>query len=206
MPNFPGSLDSLANPSSSQYTDDSGFFLDVVISTLNDIAETLEAKVGVGSSTPTANTVLTGTGTGSSAWAGVATGMLIASAVTDRAVALGTTSGPTTASGSNATIPEMTITRTTAGGDLLVVYVSSFAHSTVGASVTHNLKLDAGANAFDITQNAIAANNYQQIVTADLFTGVSAASHTVVAQWNTSAATATAHTTNRRLIWIELKR
>lgn len=68
MVNFPSSLDSLANPTSSTFTDDTGYFLDVVISTLNDIAEALEAKLGTGASTPIANSVLRGTGTGTSAW------------------------------------------------------------------------------------------------------------------------------------------
>lgn len=53
MPNYPTSLDSLSNPTSSTFTDDTGFFLDVVISTLNDIAEAVEAKLGTGSSIPT---------------------------------------------------------------------------------------------------------------------------------------------------------
>lgn len=48
---------------------DPGFELDVVISTLNDIAEALEAKLGVGASTPTtAGDVAYVTGSGASAW------------------------------------------------------------------------------------------------------------------------------------------
>ena len=206
MANFPGSLDSLANPTSATYTDDAGFELDVVISTLNDIAEAVEAKVGIGSSTPAANTVLTGTGAGSSSWATVATGMLAASAVTDAAVALGTTSAPTTTSGSNADVPEMTITRTTVGGPILILFASSFTHSSAGASVSFNLKLDAAGNVFAINQQAAVANNYQQIALVGLFTGVSAGSHTIKVQWNTSGATATLNTTDRRLVWVELKR
>lgn len=64
MPNYPTSLDSLTNPGSGTYTDDSGFELDVVIGRLQDIAEALEAKLGIGSSAAAANQVLRGTGTG----------------------------------------------------------------------------------------------------------------------------------------------
>lgn len=72
MVNFPGSLDSLSNPSSNTKRNAPGFELHVVISTLNDIAELLEAKLGTGASTPTANNVLRGTGAGSSAWGKIA--------------------------------------------------------------------------------------------------------------------------------------
>lgn len=69
MVNFPSSLDSLANPTSTTYTDDSGFQLDVVISNLNDIAEALEAKMGIGATTPDAQYKMLGaTAAGTSAW------------------------------------------------------------------------------------------------------------------------------------------
>lgn len=48
MVNYPTSLDALANPTSATFMDDTGFQGDVVISTLNDIAEQLEVKLGVG--------------------------------------------------------------------------------------------------------------------------------------------------------------
>jgi hypothetical protein len=66
MANFPGSLDSLTNPSASDPQDSpshSGQH-----ATANDILEAVEAKVGTGASTPTAGTVLTGTGDGTSEW------------------------------------------------------------------------------------------------------------------------------------------
>ena len=69
MPNFPTSLDTLSNPTSTTLRNDPGFELDVVISTLNDIAEALEAKLGIGASTPTtAGDVAYVTGSGASAW------------------------------------------------------------------------------------------------------------------------------------------
>jgi hypothetical protein len=73
MANFPGSLDTLTNPSASDTLDSpshSGQH-----ATANDILEAVEAKVGTGSSTPTAGTVLTGTGVGTSEWQAASGGL-----------------------------------------------------------------------------------------------------------------------------------
>lgn len=48
---------------------------------VGDAVQAVEAKVGTGASTPAANTVLTGTGSGTSGWATVATAMIAADAV-----------------------------------------------------------------------------------------------------------------------------
>jgi hypothetical protein len=69
VPNYPTSLDTLTNPTASSHADDPGQELDVVISTLNDIAEALEAKVGTGAFVPTAaGDVLHAIAAGASAW------------------------------------------------------------------------------------------------------------------------------------------
>jgi hypothetical protein len=69
MPSYPTSLDALANPTATTLRNDPGFQLHAVISTLNDIAEALESKLGIGSSTPGATAaVLRRTGAGASAW------------------------------------------------------------------------------------------------------------------------------------------
>jgi hypothetical protein len=69
MPDYPTSLDSLANPTSSTYTDDSGFELDAIIARAQDILEALEVKVGIGASTPTtAGDVLHVTGAGATTY------------------------------------------------------------------------------------------------------------------------------------------
>ena len=79
MPNFPGSLDSLANPTATTLRNDPGFELHAVISTLNDIAEQLEAKLGIGASSPGASAgVLRRTASGASAWGQVAAGDIVA--------------------------------------------------------------------------------------------------------------------------------
>ena len=49
---------------------------------VGDAVQAVEAKVGTGASTPAANTVLTGTGSGTSGWATVATAMIADDAVT----------------------------------------------------------------------------------------------------------------------------
>jgi hypothetical protein len=64
MVNFPASLDSLANPTSTTETDDPGFELDVVVSTIHDILEAVEAKLGTGADVAAANEVLVGSGAG----------------------------------------------------------------------------------------------------------------------------------------------
>jgi hypothetical protein len=77
--NFPASLDSLANPTATTNRDDAGFELHGVISRIQDILEALEAKVGVGASSPGATAaVLRRTATGASAWGQAAPGDLAA--------------------------------------------------------------------------------------------------------------------------------
>lgn len=69
MVNFPASLDSLSNPGATTKRNDPGFELHSVISTLNDIAEAVETKLGTGASTPTtADDVLYVSGTGATAY------------------------------------------------------------------------------------------------------------------------------------------
>ena len=68
MANFPVTMDVLSNPTSSTKTNDSGFELDVVISTIQDILEALEQKLGIGSTSATGATALEGTGSVTSAW------------------------------------------------------------------------------------------------------------------------------------------
>lgn len=67
--NFPSSLDILSNPTATTNRDDVGFELDLVIGRLQDIAEALEAKLGVGASTPASGGgVLRQTASGVSTW------------------------------------------------------------------------------------------------------------------------------------------
>lgn len=72
-PNYPTSLDVLANPTATTNRDDAGFELHGVISRIQDILEALEAKLGTGASTPGASAaILRRTGAGASAWGQIA--------------------------------------------------------------------------------------------------------------------------------------
>lgn len=68
MVNFPASLDALANPTASTNRDDPGFELHTVISNLNDIAEAVEAKLGLGTDVPARNKALIGNGANATVW------------------------------------------------------------------------------------------------------------------------------------------
>jgi hypothetical protein len=81
--NYPGSLDNgttLPDPSSSSTTNSPSH--SSMHSNENAAIKAVEAKLGIGSSTPIANSLLTGTGTGTSAWSQVTSSNLAAS-VTD---------------------------------------------------------------------------------------------------------------------------
>lgn len=70
--NFPTSLDSLSNPSASDVLD-GALLHSVQHANANDILEALEAKLGIGASTPAQGKLLKGTGAGSSAWLALGT-------------------------------------------------------------------------------------------------------------------------------------
>jgi len=78
--NYPTSLDTLTNPTAT----DQVATVDHASqhSELNDIAEALQAKVGINASTPTDNKVLRGTGTGASDWGQIDTGDIAAANLT----------------------------------------------------------------------------------------------------------------------------
>src|SRR5690349_20846594 len=65
---YPGAIDSLSNPSGSNYLDDGGVSHATQHANANDAIEAIETKVGTGSSTPAAGKVLRSTGAGASAW------------------------------------------------------------------------------------------------------------------------------------------
>jgi hypothetical protein len=64
IPNYPTSLDSLPDPTTAQFEDDDGFEIDLLLQKLNAIAEALEAKLGIGSSTAAAAQALFGNAAG----------------------------------------------------------------------------------------------------------------------------------------------
>jgi hypothetical protein len=68
MPNYPSSLDTLANPGPTTNQDDSGYELDIVIGRIHDILEALELKLGTGASVAVTQSLLNGIGSGSASW------------------------------------------------------------------------------------------------------------------------------------------
>lgn len=78
--NFPTSLDNgttLPNPTASNATTSPSHSSQHA--NVNDAVKATQTKVGIGSSTPTANTILFGTGTGTSAWTQLTSAQLAAS-------------------------------------------------------------------------------------------------------------------------------
>lgn len=210
MANFPTSLDSLSNPTATTKRNDPGFELHTVISTLNDIVELLESKLGItdspASNSPLASTVLTSLANGKSGWATIITAMLAANAVTQTALAIGSTGSPTTTSTSPVDLTDMTATLTTVGGQLLCLAVVVSSNGTAGSFNEFQFVLDGSSSAGKISQKFTAANDWHVGVIATRYTGVSAASHTVKVQWNATTGTATAQGVQRYLIVVELKR
>jgi hypothetical protein len=77
--NFPTSLDngtSLPNPTTSNNTNSPSH--SSLHANVQDATKAIEAKVGIGASTPTANTLLFGSGTGTSAWTALTSAQLAA--------------------------------------------------------------------------------------------------------------------------------
>lgn len=210
VPNYPTSLDSLPDPTSATYTDDDGFELDLLAQKHNAILEVVEGKVGISEAaaqdTPLANTVLGSSTNGKSKWRQVATADIAANAVTQRGIARGTTSNPTTASTTYVDLTEMSVTLTTTGGDLLVFWGANIHHNTIGALVTFGVSLDGAAEVDEHLFAIPAAAVVYGQTDISYFAAPAAGSHTVKVRWKVSAGTGTAYLTLRRLLVIEVKK
>lgn len=114
--------------------------------------------------------------------------------------ATGVTSGPTTASASYATLTDMEVTLTTTGGDLLVWFTGTFAHSSATNAIVVALALDGGSEIFSKSHSVAVAAENEDVSTFGVFSPVAAGSHTVRVRWLTDGATATAVGGERRLI------
>lgn len=211
MPNFPASLDSLANPTATTQRNDPGFELHTVISTLNDIAELLEAKLGTSEAspqnTPLANTVLASSTNGLSKWRRI------------KAADIDTTApllarGSVVGSGSVASstpaytfIPDMALPGiVTTGGDLICVATVCCSQSVSTASVWIGFRLDSGTTGVGEVQH-----NFQHIgqpvtiAATYRFTGVTAGTHEIDVYWQPSGGTVTSAGGRRVLTVWEVK-
>lgn len=137
----------------------------------------------------------------------VTTAKIAANAVTQTGSASGSSGQITTTSTTAVDMTDMTVTFTTTGGPLLCWFSGSTYNNTVSGSNNFSLRLDSGADSFGIAVNFPAASILTSIAMIAIFTGVSAASHTVKARWSTAASqTATMFSNQRYLIVQELKK
>jgi hypothetical protein len=117
---------------------------------------------------------------------------------------VGSASAPTTTSATYVDLTDMSVTLTTRGGDLVVLFCGAFAHSGVGNSITVGLSLDAAAEVADMPINEMVANLGFNTATTFRFPAPAAGSHTIKARWKTNGATATALATARYMIVTEV--
>lgn len=127
-------------------------------------------------------------------------------AVTQVKHAYGSTSSPTTTSGALVTLPDMSVTLTTTGGDLTATVVCSMSSNTASAILYLALALDGVATSVQPLLSEPSAS-FGVVTTAIAhWAGVAAGSHTITGQWATSSGTATALSSARALIVEEAKR
>ncbi len=127
--------------------------------------------------------------------------------------AVGTTSAPTTTSASYVVIPQMTVTITTSGGNVLILFngafnVQSNDDFTIGihedsvlVAGTEQRSAFFGGSLLGLTPAAITSGNVSAI---GMVIAPSAGSHTYDVRWKVAAGTARAITTQRQIIVTEL--
>lgn len=214
---YPTTTETFPTLGTGTYQDDSGVQADVLLNQLMRAVEVLTQKVGTGSSTPINARVLRGTGTGTAAWqqiqdsditdATISTAKLVANAVAQVTAVNGSTSGPTTTSGSAVDLAEMTrtINPTTAGSCVRMDFSGEFQNSSAGQIVGIDFVVD-GANSMRRQMQAPVANQTFLMSASITITGLSAGSHTFKMQWLVGGGTGLAVATNRRLEVTEFKK
>lgn len=200
--NFPGSLDSgtqQPSPSASTEMDDSGFEHDVVHTNHSGAIIALETKLGTGDSNAVSNSVLAGTGSGTSGWttgtlanaisgnAATATALATARAINGVdfngtapitvTAAAGTLTGGTLASGVTAS----SITSLGTLGSLTVTGDATFDTSTLKVDSTNN-RVGIGTTSPETPLSIVAANSL-----GSTFTGTAAGEGLRVDQSNYSS-------------------
>jgi hypothetical protein len=203
---FPSGITAYTNPTAANTTaeevgtrDHAEFHADN-----NDDLEQVMTKLGTGASTPSANTVLRGTGAGSSAFGQVAAADIAANAASQVAVATNITTNPTTTSGTLADIPDMTVTLTTTGGPVVVLFWGQFQRTVLDGGVFLALLVDGIDQGLYPQMLANVVSSAESLVFCWPMTP-SAASHTIKVQWARTG-TGTATVGYRSLTVIEHKR
>ena len=189
--NFPTSLDnstSLPYPSSGNFTNAPS--LAGLNDNQNDALIATQTKIGIGASTPTSGKFLTGTGTGTSAWANTVPAGTVVGTSDSQTLTNKTLTSPT--------ISSPVITNATISTDLITGYTTSNTGTVYGIPVTTGVINTAGTIngaslvASSITSSALAANSVTSTAIADLNVGRtkinwSTFSNNIKSTFNTSA-------------------
>lgn len=119
------------------------------------------------------------------------------------AQAVGSTSGPTTTSGTPAQLAEMTVTMTTVGGHLIAWFDAVLTNSSATNNTWLQPYLDgvAGPAASTVLKEG---TNFGTVAGCAVWSGVSAGSHTVAIYWWIDGGTGTANGVRRQLTVMNL--
>jgi hypothetical protein len=122
------------------------------------------------------------------------------------AIAVGSTSGPTSSSTTFADVADMSVSLTTSGGAVLVWFCAGFSHNNANATVALAIRRDTGTD--DNQQRLTVSNvNHSRVLsTFALYTGLAAGSYTWKGRAsNDVGATLTFNGTERYLMAMEIK-
>ncbi len=171
---------------------------------LGDAIEALEAKLGIGASTPGAAGALGANGTGSAIWRLLQAADIAVGAVTTTGFVASANAASTTSAGF-ADIADMSLTMGTSGGNILGIFLGSASNSTLGAINTAGLRLDSGTDRGGSVVWTPSAGYGIQMSALYAETSIAAGSHTLKARWMTNAGTLTRQGTHV-LLMLEIKR
>lgn len=169
---------------------------------VHDIAQAW-AKLGTGSSTAAANTVLRGTGAGVTAFGQAQTGDLAAHAITDveSTYAAGLI---TTTSTSYVDMTSMSLSWTsTVVEDLIVDFSAALGNTVVGRAINVAFSLDGAAESFAMDVTASVASGQIPTPGQAAYEAVAAGAHTVKVRWLTGGDTARAQSRAFRVLRVK---
>lgn len=136
----------------------------------------------------------------------IATAMLANNATFQASIAEGSTVDPTTTSASWSDVAQMSITMTTTGGMVLLLFSARLSHNTAGGQLGIGIEVDGGmASTTERVAHYYAANAELALTTLYLLTP-SAAGHTFKGKWYVTTGTGKAVSAHRHLIAVEFKK
>lgn len=228
---FPGALDSFTNPTGGQVQGSTTPTHSGHHANANDAIEAIEAKLGIGSSTPVANTILGGSGTGSTSFRtivnadidsaaaiaysklslanSIATADIVASAVTTRiAAASGSTTPGTTNTAITAMADPTLSINLPVTGDVLVWFTSTFNDSAGNAIVSYFVRIGGGSWVQICETSQPTSAGRWSVAGVHIFQSVTSGAKTIEIgnASNTSSNTITHYPTPRRLVALGIVR